>query len=185
LAPLQIVALDSADAAVATEPHALSSVAASLGAELKSSKNRVLRLLVRAVNRLAEAEQAVADYDEQIGHLQSLAMTDSLTGLMNRRSFEDYLRRVTASAARYDEQGALVYIDLDDFKPINYEISHDAGDAVLNFVARFFVEDVRTTDIVARLDGDEFMILMVQISAREGEERARAAKRIERIAPHV
>ena len=119
MAPPQIAALVSADAAVATEPHALSSVAASLGAEVKSGKNRVLRLLDRALNRLAEAEQAVADCDEQIGHLQSLAMTDSLTGLMNRRGFEDYLRRVTASAERYDEKGVLVYIGLDDFKPIN------------------------------------------------------------------
>lgn len=56
---------------------------------------------------------------------------------------------------------------------------------MLHFVARFFVEDVRTTEIVARLDGDKFTNLMVQIPAREGEERARAAKRIERIAPHV
>jgi GGDEF domain-containing protein len=46
-------------------------------------------------------------------------MTDSLTGLMNRRGFEDYLRRVAASAERYDEKGVLVYIDRDDFKPIN------------------------------------------------------------------
>ncbi len=174
MAPPQIAALASADSAVANEPHALSNIAASLGAEVRSGKNRILRLLVRALNRLAEAEQALADRDEQIGHLRSLAMTDSLTGLMNRRGFEDYLRRVTASAERYDEQGVLVYIDLDDFKPINDEIGHDAGDAVLGFVARFFTENVRLTDTVARLGGDEFAILMVQTPAKEGEERARA-----------
>ena len=93
---------------------------------------------------------------------------------MNRRGFEDYLRRVTAAAERYDEQGVLVYIDLDEFKPINDEIGHDAGDAVLGFVARFFTENVRVTDTVARLGGDEFAILMVQTPAKEGEERARA-----------
>ena len=69
MAPPQIGALASADAAVASEPHILSSVAASLGAEVKSGKNRILRLLVRALNRLAEAEQALADRDEQIGRL--------------------------------------------------------------------------------------------------------------------
>jgi hypothetical protein len=66
MVPPQIAALVSADAAVATEPHALSSVAASLGAEVKSGKSRVLHLLDRALNHLAEAEQAVADCDEQI-----------------------------------------------------------------------------------------------------------------------
>jgi diguanylate cyclase (GGDEF)-like protein len=173
MAPPQIAALASADAAGATDTHPLSAIAASLGAEVKSGKNRILRMLVRALNRLSEVEQALADRDEQIGHLKSLAMTDSLTGLMNRRGFEDHLRRVTASAERYDEQGVLVYIDLDDFKPLNDEIGHDAGDAVLSFVARFFTENVRLTDTVARLGGDEFAILMVQTDAAEGEARAR------------
>jgi len=173
MAPPQIAALASTDAAGATDTHPLSAIAASLGAEVKSGKNRILRMLVRALNRLSEVEQALADRDEQIGHLKPLAMTDSLTGLMNRRGFEDHLRRVTASAERYDEQGVLVYIDLDDFKPLNDEIGHDAGDAVLSFVARFFTENVRLTDTVARLGGDEFAILMVQTDAAEGEARAR------------
>jgi diguanylate cyclase (GGDEF)-like protein len=147
MAPPQIAALASTDAAGATDTHPLSAIAASLGAEVKSGKNRILRMLVWALNRL--------------------------TGLMNRRGFEDHLRRVTASAERYDEQGVLVYIDLDDFKPLNDEIGHDAGDAVLSFVARFFTENVRLTDTVARLGGDEFAILMVQTDAAEGEARAR------------
>ena len=139
----------------------------------RAGKSKLLRLLIRALGRIAEAEKAIAEKDAMIDRLKSMAMTDPLTGLLNRRGFEEQLRRITATAARHGQGGALVYLDLDDFKPINDRIGHEAGDTALCHVANFLVENVRATDIVARLGGDEFAVLMVQTDAREGRAKAR------------
>jgi diguanylate cyclase (GGDEF)-like protein len=138
-----------------------------------AGKSKLLRLLVRALNRVAEAEKAIVEKDEMIDRLKSMAMTDPLTGLLNRRGFEEHLRRITATAERHGQGGALVYLDLDEFKPINDGIGHEAGDKVLCHVADFLVKNVRETDIVARLGGDEFAVLMVQTDAKEGRTKAR------------
>lgn len=140
-------------------------------------KSKLLRLLVRALGRIAEAEKAIVEKDAMIDSLKSMAMTDPLTGLLNRRGFEEHLRRITATAERHGQGGALVYLDLDDFKPINDRIGHEAGDTTLCHVANFLVKNVRATDIVARLGGDEFAILMVQTDAKEGRAKAKILQR--------
>ena len=140
-------------------------------------KSKLLRLLVRALGRIAEAEKAIVEKDAMIDRLKSMAMTDPLTGLLNRRGFEEHLRRITATAERHGQGGALVYLDLDDFKPINDRIGHEAGDTALCHVANFLVKNVRATDIVARLGGDEFAILMVQTDAKEGRAKAKILQR--------
>ncbi len=142
-----------------------------------AGKSKLLRLLVRALGRIAEAEKTIAEKDAMIDDLKSMAMTDPLTGLLNRRGFEEHLRRITATAERHGQGGALVYLDLDDFKPINDSIGHEAGDLVLCHVANFLVKNVRATDIVARLGGDEFAILMVQTDAKEGRAKAKVLQR--------
>ena len=139
----------------------------------RAGKSKLLRLLIRALGRIAEAEKAIAEKDAMIDRLKSMAMTDPLTGLLNRRGFEEQLRRITATAARHGQGGALVYLDLDDFKPINDRIGHEAGDTALCHVANFLEKNVRATDIVARLGGDEFAVLMVQTDAREGRAKAK------------
>ena len=68
-------------------------------------KSKLLRLLVRALKRVAEAEKAIDERDELIDRLKSMAMTDPLTGLLNRRGFEEHLRRITASAERHGQGG--------------------------------------------------------------------------------
>ncbi len=102
-------------------------------------KSKLLRLLVRALGRIAETEKEIAEKDALIERLKSMAMTDPLTGLLNRRGFEEHLRRITAAAKRHGQGGTLVYLDLDDFKPINDTIGHEAGDAALCHVANFLV----------------------------------------------
>lgn len=136
-------------------------------------KSKLLRLLVRALGRIAEAEKVIVEKDAMIDRLKSMAMTDPLTGLLNRRGFEEHLRRITAAAERHGQGGALVYLDLDDFKPINDRIGHEAGDIALCHVANFLAKNVRATDIVARLGGDEFAVLMVQTDAKEGRAKAK------------
>ena len=110
----------------------------------------------------AHAEQRLAEQSERINQLESIAVTDELTGLLNRRGFQDALDRALSDAARHDEQGLVAFIDLDRFKAINDTHGHEAGDIVLRAVADLLIEEVRTSDYVARLAGDEFVILFVR-----------------------
>ena len=103
--------------------------------------------MVKAMNvLLSEAESLRKTVDEQtdrIAHLEALATTDELTGTLNRRGFEEELDRLLARAERKNEEGVLVYVDLDGFKPVNDTFGHAAGDEVLRQVARVLTENVR------------------------------------------
>jgi len=103
--------------------------------------------------------------------LTSLSITDDLTGLYNRRHFETSLRREIERAGRYETAFSLIMIDLDNFKPINDDYGHIAGDKMLIAVAGFLADNVRKTDMVARLGGDEYVILLPEA----GKEQAQAA----------
>jgi diguanylate cyclase (GGDEF)-like protein len=111
--------------------------------------------------------------------LARLANHDLLTGLVNRRRFEDELGARLAETRRYGTSGALLVLDLDRFKPINDEHGHAAGDAMLKAVAATLRATVRATDIVARLGGDEFAVVLPHTSV-EGAATC-AAKIIEGI----
>lgn len=96
--------------------------------------------------------------------LQIEARNDSLTGLPNRRKFEELLPMALARASRNKHTIALLFIDLDGFKAINDRYGHSAGDSLLREVANRLDRSVRTTDTVARLAGDEFVIILDCIS---------------------
>src|SRR5579862_3353089 len=98
--------------------------------------------------------------------LDSLARRDPLTGLYNRRSFEELLPQAVARCTRNDRQLALLFIDLDHFKAINDTKGHDAGDDVLKAVAARLTDCVRLSDTVARLGGDEFVVILEDIGAQ-------------------
>jgi diguanylate cyclase (GGDEF)-like protein/PAS domain S-box-containing protein len=101
--------------------------------------------------------------------LQHLAEHDGLTELCNRRRFDDELLRAVADAGRHGETGALLLLDLDDFKFVNDTFGHGAGDELLRSVAGALQSRVRATDVLARLGGDEFAVLLT----RTGTEEAR------------
>ncbi len=107
--------------------------------------------------------------------LQRLAYHDALTGLPNRYLFEDRLQMAIAAAARHGSRVAVVFIDLDEFKPINDQYGHDAGDAVLKEVGqRLRNACLRSNDTVARLGGDEFAVILQNIElAKTVEELVR------------
>jgi diguanylate cyclase (GGDEF)-like protein len=102
------------------------------------------------ISRLKQAEEA----------LERLARIDSLTGVANRRQFEEQLAAAIARARRHGEGVALLAIDVDHFKAINDNHGHPVGDAVLVEVAGRLLSCVRAGDLVARLGGDEFMVLV-------------------------
>lgn len=93
---------------------------------------------------------------------RTLARTDALTGLLNRRAFYQGIQYELERLKRYQIPLTLVYIDLDNFKTINDQYGHETGDLVLTRVARGLTRNLRTLDSVARLGGDEFAILLPQ-----------------------
>jgi diguanylate cyclase (GGDEF)-like protein/PAS domain S-box-containing protein len=113
------------------------------------------------------AERAAAE--ERLRHI---ADHDALTGLYNRRRFEQELDRHIVHGRRYGMDGALLVIDLDRFKQVNDGHGHSAGDRVLATVARVLRARLRESDILARFGGDEFAVLMPHGGAAEAAELA-------------
>jgi diguanylate cyclase (GGDEF)-like protein/PAS domain S-box-containing protein len=97
------------------------------------------------------------------GQLQYLADHDSLTGLFNRRRFEEELTRELATARRYDTRLAVLAIDLDDFKYINDSLGHSIGDELIIRVGDALRARLRRTDVLARLGGDEFAVVLPRV----------------------
>jgi diguanylate cyclase (GGDEF)-like protein len=114
--------------------------------------------------------------------LETEATRDSLTGLWNRRSILDLLRRELARAEREEKSLSAVMIDIDHFKRINDRIGHPAGDEVLTEVTRRVASTLRTADILGRIGGEEFLIILYPAdgqTALEVMERARRACKAE------
>ena len=104
------------------------------------------------------------------------ASHDALTGLINRRRFEQHLVDAIASVKDSNEQHALCYLDLDQFKVVNDTVGHIAGDELLRQITALIQKGVRTNDMVARLGGDEFGILLTQCSSSQATEIAENLK---------
>ena len=116
--------------------------------------------------RWAEDQVAVED------RLRHMADHDDLTGLFNRRRFEEELERHVAHGRRYGMDGALLLLDLDDFKAVNDGHGHRAGDSVLTAVGAVLRNRLRESDVVARFGGDEFAVLMPHGGEAEAAELA-------------
>jgi diguanylate cyclase (GGDEF)-like protein len=105
--------------------------------------------------------------NERIQELQRQAGQDPLTGLRNRRRFEEDLRAEMARARREGRPGALLMLDLDNFKKVNDTLGHPAGDRVIEGIAGVLRGRMRETDVLARLGGDEFAIVLPRCDAAE------------------
>jgi len=124
-----------------------------------------------AENERLKRELAVAR--ARVSDLEARADVDPLLDILNRRGFERELRRALAHIKRYGTDAALMFVDLDGFKGVNDRYGHGAGDALLKAVARELVGHVRASDVVGRLGGDEFGVLIWHA----GEEQALAKTR--------
>jgi diguanylate cyclase (GGDEF)-like protein/PAS domain S-box-containing protein len=119
------------------------------------------------VRDISEAKQLEKERSELLGRVEAMARTDELTGLPNRRAWDEELRRELARAARSTEAVCVLLIDLDHFKAFNDEHGHQAGDNLLREAAIAWRVCVRMTDLIARYGGEEFAALLPRCPPRE------------------
>lgn len=112
-----------------------------------------------AFKLLAALSVRIRNADEQISNLSDQAVRDPLTGLLNRRAFQDRLGEEVNRARRYGSAFSLLIIDVDHFKSINDTLGHVAGDEVLAWVGRILLEHTRAADAPFRIGGEEFAVL--------------------------
>jgi diguanylate cyclase (GGDEF)-like protein len=153
----------------------------TLAALRQATFNRRLRV---EVARRREAEQFLREANERLQHqldeiqglqtrLEQQALRDSLTGLYNRRYFDEALERELALARRNNNYPvSLVLIDIDRFKVLNDSHGHQAGDAVLQALARYLSENSRASDLVCRWGGEEFVVVMPHTPLEGAMQRA-------------
>lgn len=113
--------------------------------------------------------------------VHTLAFYDALTGLPNRRLLNDRVKTAIAAGKRSGRYGAVMFLDLDNFKPLNDTYGHDAGDLLLVEVAQRLTRCVRETDTVARFGGDEFVVILGELDADKAESTAQAGIIAEKI----
>jgi len=135
------------------------------------SGKRFVASLAIDITRAATAEAEVAHYQRELEianeQLRELAITDALTGVKNRRAFDERLRHEFALAARHNLPLSLMMLDVDHFKGFNDAYGHTEGDAMLRAIAAVIRKDVRSTDMVARYGGEEFAVILPSTGREE------------------
>ena len=126
----------------------------------------------RLIDEVDQLRDKVAQLQERVEQLDQLAHQDALVNLPNRRGFMRALERFIDRASRYSEHSAMLYVDLDGLKVINDSFGHNAGDKALIEVAGLLVGGVRKSDVVARIGGDEFGILLAHSDEAKAHEAA-------------
>jgi len=119
--------------------------------------------------------------DEALAQISHLALTDPVTHLANRRLIFEHLQKILTGTARHHDHGAVLLIDLDGFKLVNDNYGHEAGDAVLVEVAKRLQANIRSEDVVGRLGGDEFIVLLQRLGGDERIARDRALQFAEKL----
>jgi diguanylate cyclase (GGDEF)-like protein/PAS domain S-box-containing protein len=145
----------------------------SRGSVIKDKDGRVVRVVVVA--------QDITERNRLLERLHQMAFHDPLTQLPNRRLFSDRLSQAMAASTRSNCYGALMFIDLDSFKPLNDAYGHDVGDLLLIQVAERLKGCVREIDTVARFGGDEFVVMQGQLDLDEAESISQAGSIAEKL----
>lgn len=110
----------------------------------------------------------------RLAQLERLADQDTLTPIPNRRAFVRELGRIVSYSQRYEEPSSLIYFDVNEFKHINDTYGHAAGDAALMHIAESLLFHLRESDIVGRLGGDEFGVILVRADAEQARSKAQS-----------
>jgi len=147
---------------------------------IKTSMGVIKLIILRKKQRFSDEELGVIERGvkiltntlERVFYFEILyrqSRMDALTGLANRRVFEEKIEELMTSSNRYGLPISLAILDLDNFKEINDGLGHDEGDRILKKVAGLFQDMIRASDLVARLGGDEFAILLPNTGLEEAQ----------------
>jgi diguanylate cyclase (GGDEF)-like protein len=127
---------------------------------------------MRLASEVERLQAELAGAHAKVTELEAKADVDPLLDILNRRGFERELRRSLAYVRRYSASAALIYLDLDRFKPVNDRHGHTVGDAILKAIAAALRQAVRESDVVARLGGDEFAVLLWNVTEMQAAGKA-------------
>jgi diguanylate cyclase (GGDEF)-like protein len=140
-------------------------------AELTPKVRDALMSLMAEVERLRREMEQVR---KRLGDSEELADLDPLLPVLNRRAFVRELNRVVAYGRRYKESAGLVYFDIDNFKQVNDAHGHAGGDAALKHIAEIIAANIRESDVVGRLGGDEFGVILARTDEPAANAKAKA-----------
>jgi diguanylate cyclase (GGDEF)-like protein len=134
-------------------------------------KIKILQSLLDEVTK--KYDYFIANRERIYKETYEMAVKDSLTGLYNRQYFEDFVVKLIRKELRENRDFSLIFIDFDNFKPINDNYGHIKGDEILKKVAELFKQIFRDYDIIARIGGDEFVVVIENLSNKDRIEKAR------------
>jgi diguanylate cyclase (GGDEF)-like protein len=137
-------------------------------------RQKTRSLAMRLADEIDALKRELTSAHARLAELETRVDEDALTGLLNRRGFVKSLERALAFVRRYRATAALAFLDLDGFKAVNDRHGHAAGDWVLGRVGRLIAGSVRASDVVARVGGDEFVVLLWNLSEAQAAAKARS-----------
>ncbi|HEY8573765.1 GGDEF domain-containing protein [Phenylobacterium sp.] len=167
--------------AQARGPQKTGDTAAFLGLGPADLTPAVQGAITTLLSEIDDLRTEVGRLKAKLAEAEGMADRDALVPLLNRRAMVRELGRIRTFALRYGASASLVYFDLDDLKSVNDRFGHAAGDTALKTVAERLAASVRESDVVGRMGGDEFAVILVQANAQVAEAKAETlAKAIER-----
>ena len=161
-----------------TQSRARRELIAAIGLDMTAMPKHVRAAVEALAGEVLNLREDRERLQEELEKAVDLADRDALCPIFNRRAFERELSREIALAERYGHDLSLIFIDLDRFKLVNDRFGHATGDRVIQHVAETLIENVRQSDIVGRLGGDEFGIALTHADAAIGQSKASALEQI-------
>lgn len=158
----------------ATAPRRIDDTVQVFGIPPEQMTERVQHAIMSLMQEVESLRAELDKTSRRLREMEDVADTDSLLPIPNRRAFVRELNRMISFAERYGTPSTLMFIDLNDMKEINDKYGHETGDKALFHVARLLADNVRTTDVIGRLGGDEFGVILAQADETVGTEKAQS-----------
>ena len=155
----------SAPSLAASQVAATPDSSSVLGIPQSELTPRVREAIMSLMAEVDALRKELSHNRQRLTELEEIADLDVMLPVLNRRAFMRELTRIISFAERYQVQASMIYVDLDNFKDINDNFGHAAGDAVLRHVSNLLEQNIRTSDAIGRLGGDEFGVILAQANA--------------------
>ncbi|MBO6827185.1 MAG: GGDEF domain-containing protein [Sneathiella sp.] len=149
----------------ASAPRQIQDSSSVMGIPEAEFTPKVRDAIMTLMSEVDDLRRSIEGLNRRLEEAERMADQDALLPIYNRRAFVRELTRIQASVERYGENASLIYIDLNGFKAVNDNFGHQAGDFVLAEFSNRLVRSVRETDVVGRLGGDEFGIILSRTPA--------------------